>query len=105
RAYDAATGQIAWQLPAAEGMWYGHAFTPDGKRVVLQVCQYGVSAVRVRDAATGRVERTLIGNAGQGAAWALSPDGKRFTLAEVHQYTSEPPPPVVTWDLDTGKEV
>ncbi len=104
RVWDLAAGKELWRFPFPQGdslpgYGTGHAFTPDGKKLITSTHKI---YFQVWDLATGKeVARSPLpgGLHGQDAsAVAVSPDGKRFA-------TFRRDGRVDIWDTATGKAV
>jgi WD40 repeat protein len=101
RVWDLVAGKELSSLPFSEGAYgTGHAFTPDGKRLIVSTEK---TYVRVWDVATGNELARAPAEAGvpirrEASAVAVSPDGRRFA-------TGRRDGRVDVWDTATGKVV
>jgi RNA polymerase sigma factor (sigma-70 family) len=84
RVWDLEAGKEVWSLPLSPGGYgTGHAFTPDGKRLVTSTQEHYVQLWDLagrREAARAPVKADRIYSTGA-AAVAFSPDGRRFATA------------------------
>jgi RNA polymerase sigma factor (sigma-70 family) len=101
RVWDLTAGKELWSLPFPnKGYGTGHAFTPDGKRLITSV---GDPLFQVWDIRTGKeIARSPLGaerfHRAEAAGVAVSPDGRRFATARRDGR-------VDVWDTATGKAV
>jgi RNA polymerase sigma factor (sigma-70 family) len=101
RVRDLTAGKELWSLPFPDKAYgTGHAFTPDGKRLILSTRE---TYFQVWDLATGK--EAIRSSVPKGAIYrpeasaiAVSPDGKRFATARRDGR-------VDIWDTATGKAV
>jgi RNA polymerase sigma factor (sigma-70 family) len=101
RVWDLAAGKELWKLPFPQcGYGIGHAFTPDGKRLITSTDK---TFFQVWDLATGKETAKSPPPGGafperEASAVAISPDGKRFATARRDGR-------VDFWDTATGKAI
>lgn len=90
-------GQPLMTLTGHVGPVNSVACSPDG-RFIVSGSGYPENWLRVWDAATGRLIRILKGHTAPVTKIAFTADGKRVVSASYE-------PPIIVWDVDSGKEL